>query len=194
MIPLITSAVQLKSLTLRHPGYSDVDAFFTQLACAPQLPALSELKFAGCNRVAPATLLRFIARFQATLESLWIENVTVAEGKIGDVLNQLATLDLPALRCVTVADCFRVFFCPLIFKQPVMEQCGDGFEFTLRSSRRKSRVNGVRYRGHGDDIRLALSALGDSSYKLQSGGSEPDTPDMYFPAGMQTGRVVREFA
>lgn len=79
-----------------------------------------------------------------------------------------------------------------------MEQSGsgnNGFEVALTSYRwKKGRINGVRYRGYGDDMRLALSAMGDSAYSLDPRGPDPDTPDMdkYRSSGIQAGRVVRD--
>ncbi|KAK8093892.1 hypothetical protein PG997_000577 [Apiospora hydei] len=197
MMPLITSAAQLKSLALRHSGFSENDAFFTQLASAPQVPALTELRLAGCNEVSRAVLTRLIARFQPTLELLWIRYVSVAggsrgnpEGRIGYVLSQLANMDWPALRCVTVPGCFREFWCPLLFNQEFMDRCGGGFEFTLRNFRSKQRVDCIRYRGHGDDMRFALSAM-NNSYKLQRKGPGPETPDFESSPGFRLGRLMK---
>ncbi|KAH7040624.1 uncharacterized protein B0I36DRAFT_311124 [Microdochium trichocladiopsis] len=183
LLPSISSAANLKSLTLSHPRPDDIHAFFTGLACAPpgQSPALSELKLVDCALDSPAAFISAIARVQTTIESIWIERAVLAQdGGIRDVLELLATtttLELPALRCITVADCYRVFFCPLLSDQRAREQCGgDGlFQFTLGASRNRIRVNGVRYcrsggggggGGVGGDMGLALSALGRACYTL----------------------------
>ncbi|KAK8036542.1 hypothetical protein PG991_001679 [Apiospora marii] len=198
VLPLITTAAHLESLTLHHCSVNgDVKAFLTGLADAPQLPALSRLKLAGGKQVSPTVLPAFIARFQPTLEELWIQNVAVVGGTVGDVLRRLAACDWPALRRITVNACYRVYFCPrLLFRhhQGVERSGGGGFEVTLFSHRWKSRVKGVRYRGHGDDMRLALSALGESAYTVYPQNPEPDTPSMdsYSSAGNQTWRVVRD--
>ncbi|KAK8039555.1 hypothetical protein PG993_007966 [Apiospora rasikravindrae] len=190
MIPLVTTAAQLKSLTLCHWGYSEVDAFFSRISCAPQVPALSELRLAGCNQASPAVLPRFIARFQTTLESLYIRSVSVAGGTIGGVLGHLANLDWPALTCITVPGCYREFFCRFLFNKQAMDQCGDGFEFTLRNFREKTRVDGVRYRGYGDDIKVALSAFG-GSYKMPGKDPGPEIPAIDSSVGFRVGRVVK---
>ncbi|KAK7968688.1 hypothetical protein PG988_007761 [Apiospora saccharicola] len=203
---LITTAAHLKWLTFRHCyGNGDVNAFFALLADAPQLPALARLKLDGGKQVSPTIVPRLIARFQPTLESLWIQSVTVAEGgHIGDVLRQIAaTSDWPALKCITVKTCAHVFFCPrLLFRHhqhgtEPSDSDEDGFEVTLGASRRKGRVNGVRYRGDGDGdgMRLTLSALGESAYTLRPlRGAEPDTPNMhgYSISGTRPWRVVQD--
>ncbi|KAK7923622.1 hypothetical protein PG985_007693 [Apiospora marii] len=199
MVSLISAAAHLESLTLRHcSGLGDVTGFLARLAGAPRLPALSRLKLAGGKHVPPTVLPTLVARFQQTLEALWIQNVTVVGGTVSEVLRRLAAWDWPALRCITVKGCYRVYFCPrLLFRhhQDVEQSGGGGFEVTLVGFRSKRRIRGVRYRGHGHDMRLALAALGDSAYFATSRlDPEPDTPDMdSFPsAGNQTWRVVRD--
>ncbi|KAK7948867.1 uncharacterized protein PG986_009753 [Apiospora aurea] len=194
MMPLITSAAQLKWLALRHSGFSENDAFFIRLASAPQVPALTERRLAGCNELSLAAHRTLPVNARVTMDKICVGGGGASgdpEGRIGYVLSQLAGMDWPALRCVTVPGCFREFWCPLLFNQEFMGRCGGGFEFTLRDFRSKQRVYGVRYRGRGDDMRFALSAM-NNSYKLQRKGHGPETPDFESSPGFQLGREVQE--
>ena len=195
-MPLIAFAAHLKSLTPGHcVDNGDVNAFLARLARAPQLPALSRIEFAGGEQVSPPVLPKLMARFRPALEGIWFQSVTVAEGHVGDVLRRLAAWDRPAPRCVTVKTCAQGYFCPrLLLRQHDGTEwagSGGGFEVTLRSYRTKCRVNSVRYRGGGDGIRRALSALGDSAYTLQLRGPELGTTNLC-SAGGRAVRVVQD--
>ncbi|KAL2201623.1 hypothetical protein CC79DRAFT_1374268 [Sarocladium strictum] len=203
VVPLVTTATQVTSLTLCQGPYSEPDPFFRELANSPQLPALSELKFAACNGVCPTAICQFIARFQSTLKTLQLQHVYVHRGgSLGAVLCELAgTVEFTKLQCFTVANCLRTYFCPLVYNKEAMDKHGPRLSFAIRETRSKTGINGVRYCVHQDDpessvnVRLAMAAIGESCYTFGgiSGYLEPDLPDVALSEVIPAERVVKKF-
>lgn len=203
MLPFVTLAHRLKSLSLHHRGGSEVNNWFTQLAESPQLPALLELRVASCYEISLTAIRQLMARFQSTLQTLWIRNITMDEGnKVGDLLQKLAsTLEFPHLRCLIVDQCFRTFYCPLISNTAVMDKYQLKLHFITRDFRGKTRLHGVQYCLHEDDwqsdsnIKVVMAAIGDSCYMMRglSGSRETDPSDVILPKEIPATRVVDDF-
>ncbi|OTA80647.1 hypothetical protein M434DRAFT_401665 [Hypoxylon sp. CO27-5] len=189
---LISTATCLQCLRLSFPGSPLSETMLQLLSQAPRIPALTELKLSSIQWLTPNTLSGSVARFQESLKSLHIDHLNLSEGDFNTFFGLLADQNLPALESITVADCFRVFFCPLRVKADTLERCGGRFEFTLRHFRRKSRVSGVRYCGSGEGMRLTLQTLADnSSYRVGAGPSSPGLMIEY--VGDLVGHVVEKF-
>ncbi|KAJ2997171.1 hypothetical protein NUW58_g730 [Xylaria curta] len=191
MVDLITTAGRLKSLSFRHMLFNN--GVFQQLADAPQVPALTKLEILDLTAISPSVISNAIARFQLSLKSLRIKAVKMANhGEFDTFLKLLSDQSLPALESVTIEDCLNVFFCPIRLKQSTMEQYGGVLEFVLKGFRRKARVSGIRYRGSGEGMRLALRTIRDSTRdKSWSVFSESDLPVMFSHNGERAWHTVK---
>ncbi|KAI6081333.1 hypothetical protein F4821DRAFT_249519 [Hypoxylon rubiginosum] len=194
VMDLMIMAKCAQSMKLSLPNSPVSEDIFQFISQAPQLPALTELTLSDIHWLTPDILSAVIARFQGSLKSLHIDHVTLSDGDFNTFFGLLAGQNLPVLESITVADCFRVFFCPLRLNQDALKQCGGKSEFTLRHFRHKHRVNGMRYRGSGDGMRLALQTLADNScYQLGAGPPSPGLVDTGDYVGDRVGHIVEKF-
>lgn len=191
-IDIVSTAMCAQSLELSFLRSPLSERTLQLLGQVPQLPALTKLRLGEIHGLTPNTFHGFIERFQGTLKSLRIDNVSPGTS-YNTVLGILANQNLPALEDIAVTSSSRVYFCPLIQRQDVLKRCGGRFEFMLRWRRRKNRVSGVRYRGSGEGMRLALQALADnSSYQRSEGLPDVGISDMIDYAREGVGHVVED--
>lgn len=201
VLDLIITATHLKTLRLRWPacGTTDTQQFIHRLAEAPTVPALTDLKL-GLYGISHATLSNLLLRFKGSLTSLYIRHSHLASGTWGAVFRHLRQNDFSHLECITSFGCKEdprpgyVFFCPLRQKPIMVQNCGGTFEFTTAFYGSRVRVTGVRYRGTGMGMRLALQALEESNYAVyKNGPPSPGCPDQRTGISECLGSLVRSF-
>ncbi|KAH9906949.1 hypothetical protein F4778DRAFT_605187 [Xylariomycetidae sp. FL2044] len=192
IVELLASAKNLESFRLDFKGFR-ARQLFRKLLDAPQVPALTHLTLGNFKLDLYTQIYEVAQRFRATLRTLHLNRLDFFGQAWRPFLRLLSIQDLPHLESFTIQDCIHVYFCPLRLKQDEMARCGGCFEFTIRHFRNKGRVSGVRYRGSGEGMRLALRAIAEESYYyLRDDNPDRGYPDMGSYTGDAIGHVVEE--
>ena len=196
---LVSTAKHLKTLHLNWHISKAAQQFLSRLSEAPIVPALTNLKLGALNVISQTTLSNMLFRFQGSLTSLHFSHVHLASGTWSAVFKHLRQDGFSHLECITASSCFedpkrgRVLFCPLRGRSNMAQKCDGTLEFMAVGYLGKNRVQGVRYRGTGIGMQLALEALEESNYILyRNGPPSPGCPDEK-PGREGLGNMVMNF-
>jgi hypothetical protein len=179
-LDLIVRAPNLQGLSLNWHHSRATEHFFREMAEAETLPQITHLKLKALGKMTLRTLSDFLLRFQGSLAYPELSHIYLGSGSgsWGSVFGDLRHGGFSRLECITNWDSFEdsgwnpVFFCPLR-KTPKVHDYSN-FQFMERSFRGQRRVFGVRYKGKGKGMGLALKALEKSAYASVAGGLAPN--------------------